>query len=345
MNILQSKLNLILDGGLGSSGKGLLAEYLGLTNHVDIAITSAASNAGHSFIYHGKKNISKYIPVSGIINKRSTIYLCSGAIINPNIFIKEVEHFDIAPDRIIIHPNCAVIDDDDILNEKDKDSATTKLSSTQSGVGRALSRKILRESELAGSNPILKRFTQDFDLQYLLDQGCTALMEIPQGMDLSLNGPFYPYCTSRDISVSSALNDAQVHPFYLGKVCCVIRTFPIRVGNIKDENGNEIGYSGPFYDDAEELSWKDIGVDPEITTVTGRERRVFEFSMKQYRKMIKSFRPDYVLLNFGNYLELDRLDDLVKRLPKVTHIGLGPEVSDIITIKEFKNAVKYSRIK
>lgn len=331
MKLDTGKLNIVIDGQFGSTGKGLISEYIGLLNHIDIAVTSASSNAGHSFIYHGKKHISKYIPVSGIVNKRSTIYLCSGAIINPDIFLKEIEYFDIAPDRIIIHPNCAIIETDDILKESAIDSSTCKLSSTMSGVGMALSRKINREANLAQNNKEISRFVKYFDLQYYLDQGCVAFMEVPQGIDLSINSEFYPYCTSRDISISAALNDTQVHPHYLGKICACLRTFPIRVGNVCDKSGNEIGYSGPFYSDSEETTWHNIGVTPEITTVTGRVRRVATFSMIQYKKMIRQVRPDYVFLNFANYLSNDNLLKLLSKLPEVTHVGFGPAVEDIQT--------------
>ena len=64
---------------------------------------------------------------------------------------------------------------------------------------------------LASDYKELSKFIKAIDLQYYMDQGCTVLMEVPQGMDLSLNhGLAYPYCTSRDITPSSAMNDANV---------------------------------------------------------------------------------------------------------------------------------------
>jgi len=122
--------------------------------------------------------------------------------------------------------------------------------------------------------------------------------------------------------------DAQVHPSYLGKVAVCIRTYPIRVGNIV-KDGVEIGYSGPFYPDSVETSWEEIGVEPELTTVTGRVRRVATFSMQQYKNMLNHLRPDYVFLNFANYMSDDALRELLEHLPEVTHLGFGKKVKKV----------------
>ncbi len=153
-------------------------------------------------------------------------------------------------------------------------------------------------------------------------------MEVPQGYSLSLNSKFYPYCTSRDISVSSALSDLEVHPFYLGKTIVSIRTYPIRVGNLPH------GYSGDFYSDSIETSWEKIGVPVEYTTNTKRVRRVATFSLYQYQDMLKVMLPDYVFLNFCNYLNEGALNELLCHLPEVTHLGFGPKVENIRGVYE-----------
>ncbi len=238
MNLSPGKLNLILDGQFGSTGKGLLASYIASNNHIDIAVSNSSSNAGHTFYWqlHSKyfveKHITKHLPISGVINPRSTIYLCSGSIINPKVLFKEIEENDVDPDQIYIHPRAAIITDEDIENEL-KNNGVKTIASTMSGVGSALVRKINRNALLAKDYIELKKFIKTIDLQYYMDKDCIVLMEVPQGMDLSLNhGLEYPYCTSRDITPSSAMNDAGVHPKYIGKILVSLRTFPIRVGNV-----------------------------------------------------------------------------------------------------------------
>ena len=78
ISLSSGKFNILIDGQFGSTGKGLLANYIGMFNHIDIAVSNASSNAGHTFYNtDGKKIIVKHLPVSGIINKRSLIYLCA----------------------------------------------------------------------------------------------------------------------------------------------------------------------------------------------------------------------------------------------------------------------------
>lgn len=328
----EGKLNLLLDGQFGSTGKGLFAHYISVNNHIDIAISNAGSNAGHTFYdFDNRKIIVKHLPVSGIVNKRCQIYLCAGAIIDPVLLLQEIEENDIDPCRIAIHPNAAIITHTDIECEKG-DSSVKKIASTMSGVGSALVRKINREALLAKDIPELKEFISELDIHYYLEQGCTAFMEVPQGMDLSINhGYSYPYCTSRDITPASALNDAGVHPKFLGTVSVTLRTFPIRVGNVL-ENGKEVGYSGPFYNDSVETTWRKLRIAREYTTRTKRIRRVATFSNTQYRKMLSVMQPDYVFLNFCNYLGRHKLEELLKNIPKVTHLGFGPTFYDIRSI-------------
>lgn len=329
MEVESGKFNIVCDGQFGSTGKGLLSSYIAIGNHITIAVSDAAPNAGHTFYSYGCKCIVKHLPVTGIIHKRTLMYLCPGAIIDPNVLLQEIKTFNVSTDRLAIHPRCAVITADDIGMERDINSATTKLASTQSGVGSALARKINRTAKLAEDCEPLKKYIKELDLNWFMDNGCTVLMEVPQGLDLSISsGLSYPYCTSREITVSGAMSDAQVHPSYLGKVAVSIRTFPIRVGNIVI-NGEEVGYSGPFYPDSVETSWEKLKVEPELTTVTKRIRRVATFSMIQYKRMLSMVKPDYILLNFCNYMEKNELLKLLEELPEVTHLGFGPKPENV----------------
>jgi len=334
MELAASKFNMMFGGQLGSEGKGLLANYIASTNHIDIAVSNASSNAGHTFYwqlhseYSVNKHITKHLPISGVINKRSTIYLCAGSIINPKLLLKEIDESDIDPNNLYINPRAAIITDEDIENEM-KDNGVKTIASTMSGVGSALVRKINRKAALAWECKELKQFIKFVDLEYYMDKGCTVLMEVPQGMDLSLNhGLSYPYCTSRDVTPASAMNDAMVHPKYIGKVIVAIRTMPIRVGNVI-ENGVEKGNSGPFHNDSIETTWEQLGIETEYTTRTNRVRRVASFSFEQYSKMLKIYQPDYVFLNFCNYLTIEQLRDLLSKLPEVTHLGFGAKIENI----------------
>ncbi len=329
MKLDEGKLNIGMGAQFGSESKGLLSNYVATTNHIDIAISDASSNAGHTGYIYGKKCVLKHLPMAGIVSDRCQIYLCSGAIINPKILLQEIKTYDVDPNRIAIHPRCAIITQSDIDSETARSSQMTSISSTQSGVGSALARKVSRTAKLAKDIPELSSMISELDIQSYMDDGCTAYMEVPQGLDLSLSSSqFYPFCTSRDITVASAINDAQVHPSYLGKVAVCLRTFPIRVGNLMVD-GIEVGQSGAFYPDSVETSWGDIGVEAELTTVTSRVRRVASFSMMQYERMLKLIKPDYILLTFANYMTKEALANLLNKLPEVTHLSFSPTIDTV----------------
>ena len=334
---IPGKVSVIIDGQFGSTGKGLAASRIAFDNHYDIAIASLSPNAGHTF-YDSDMNkyVTKSLPVTGILSKRCQIYLSSDAVIDPDILFDEIKKFDIDPARIAIHPRAAIITKDSKLEEQ-KSNGVKIIASTQSGTGAARASKIMRNGVLAENYEPLKEFVCKLDMQYYLQQGCSAVVETGQGVDLGLNhGLAYPYCTSRDPHPSYILGELSLHPKYFGKSLVVFRTFPIRVGNII-ENGKEVGYSGPFWDDSKEIDFSDIGVPDEYTTVTKRKRRIATFSMKQYVNTLNIIEPDYILLNFINYYYSDFKKfkiQFTKGIRKPTHMAYGPYPWDVVDYNE-----------
>jgi adenylosuccinate synthase len=342
------KISVIIDGQFGSCGKGLAASYAGMTEHFDIVVTTCSPNAGHSFIdSEGRKRVCRHLPVAGALNKRSTKYLCAGSIIDPDLLLREIEDLEIDPTTVFVSPRAAVIEAEDVVLETTPGSPAERIASTQKGTGAALARKVMREGMLAEHHPKLRPFCRNIDIMHYLDEGLTALIEVPQGFDLGINSGFrYPFVTSRDISVASALSDALVHPSYLGRTLMCVRTYPIRVGHILDGDGSVRGESGPFWEDSREISWDELGVEPERTTVTGRIRRVATFSLRQYENAVRHLLPDFVFLNFANYMkdpsELKSLLDALEPIQPVTHLGFGPAPDQLVSV-EFYDANQLAR--
>lgn len=343
--VAHGRASVLLDMQYGSTGKGLMAAFLAHRpeNQVDVASTNAGPNAGHTTCYaDGRKFITYHLPTFGVIQSPCKIYLNAGSIIDPDMLHAELAQFNIDRKRLIIHPRAVIVEAEDKVYEQNTDSGAAKLASTQKGVGRALARKVMREAMLAGDHPMLKEFMQpDFDIMHCLDAGQRVFIEVPQGFDLSLNdGLSYPHCTSRSINVAQALSDAGIHPRALHKVVGTQRFMPIRVGNLMDAEGKEIGNSGPYYPDQRELTWEETGQMPEFTTVTKRMRRVFTWSPTQYERGVRVLRPDLIFCNFLNYAknsavggnwvrDMETLDRRVTghSTPKV--FGMGPNVEDV----------------
>lgn len=348
--IQEGKASVLVDGQFGSTGKGLLAAFLASQPHndVDYAVTNASANAGHwtKFANPNKDDfVCFHIPTFGVIQQDARIYLDAGAIIDPDVLNREVEELGIDRKRIYIHPHAAVISEDGKTTERAAECYATAIGSTQKGVGEALSDKIRRDPYAVAT---MDRRLNDFNVEAVnlneeMLAGARVSVEVPQGYSLGIDAGFYPYCTSRNCTVAQGLSDAGIAPSALGRVAMSLRTFPIRVGHIYDEDGNKIGDSGPVYPDQHELKWDYFpGVTPEKTTVTGRVRRIFEWSRKQYRDALLENAPDIVFLNFMNYL--NRLDEreyfalraikdykrVLDKTPSVLY-GYGPNVADVKT--------------
>lgn len=312
------KVTALVGGQFGSEGKGLIAAYIAsrIGDELPYALyctTNAGAQAGHTTVFEdGRKLVLFHLPTIGVLRPESIIYLNAGSIIDPYMLWHETvnaakimgEPLSHLQNRIFIHPRAAVIYDE---HKRTEATATQHVGSTQKGVGAALTSKIMRNptSVAARCPAIFDRFqVQTIDLADLMQCGVAVTMEVPQGTGLSLNAaPFYPKCTSRDCWVGQGLTDAAIHPMFLGTTAMVVRTHPIRVGNITDNEGRVLGHSGNFYPDSKELSWDELpGVTPELTTVTKRQRRIATWSDQQFKDACSLNRPKVVFVTFTNYL-------------------------------------------
>lgn len=341
------RASVLFGGQFGSEGKGLVAAWLAeqIDYPIGVATTAAGAQAGHTTVYRdGRRFVCFHLPTTAVVQKKWHAFVNAGAIIDPDGFLKEIKDCGIYPLNVHISPFAAVIRDEHRTAEHANGSSTERTASTQKGVGAALADKVRRMGKLAADEPMLGRFTDNtIDMSITLhDRKLPVVVEVPQGFSLSLNhSHMYPYTTSRDCWVGSGLDAAGVPPFFLGRVAAVIRTYPIRVGNLYNEHGEQIGQSGPFYHDSQELDWaRDFpGIEPERTTVTKRVRRIATFSVKQYEAMLRMNRPDLVVLNFSNYCKtLDEFRSINRLMTETeTRLGLavdrawgfGPCVEDV----------------
>lgn len=322
----RGKASFVIGGQFGSEGKGAAAAYIASRCEFDILTANNGAQSGHTSIHEGKKRVLFHLPTASLVNTypRQRTYLNAGAVIDPVVLMKELEdNPDFNTSRLFIHPNAAVIIDACREAENDVNSVQTKIASTRKGVGEAVARKALRSGMVAKNHPFLSTFVDKIDLNRQMQTGARVLVEVPQGIGLSLNGPFYPYCTSRDSTVGQAMSDAGIHPSFVGPTMLVLRTFPIRVGNIL-EYGTLRGHSGDCYPDQHEISWERLHVAPEITTVTKRVRRIFTFSEMQAYEAIAITRPTCIMISFVNYCNREELEQITSSImTSVGRLGLG----------------------
>lgn len=347
MSNLINKVDIIVDLQFGSCGKGLLAGYLAEQNKPDTIVTAWAPNAGHTYIdKYGKKFVNIALP-NGIVSPNlKRILLGPGSVINPDQLIAEIENYAqyLSDVKIYIHQNAAVVTEEHRLEEA---RGMVGIGSTMKGVGAATIQKIKRDPtnmNIAGvalrGTPLEGLVVDQFDYNDAVLQAENMQVEGAQGFSLGINNGFYPYTTSRECTVAQIISDCALpisiirNPFTT--IWGVARTFPIRVANRFDKDGRQIGWSGPCYPDQKELNWRnDLGIEPELTTVTKLPRRVFTFSPQQYNDAVRMNGVDHVFMNFMNYLTPDKRVEFMELLRAnnclmPTLFGMGPTFNDVV---------------
>ena len=132
---------------------------------------------------------------------------------------------------------------------------------------------------------------------------CDVLFECSQGTLLDVDFGHYPFVTSRSTLPRVALerNGLDSRQF---KMHGVMRAAPIRTG----------GNTGPT--GASETTWDAIGTSAEIASVTGRRRRVFEYSGTDTAEALQLTDPDVIYIT--------HVDHANSSIMFVVHDNLNP---------------------
>lgn len=339
----QSGAHVLVDGQFGSTGKGVLAAYLaaeaiaqGAFFH--LVVSNAGPNSGHTFYHGDEKHVLKQLPTfavaSHLLGRTIPVFLSAGAIIDPQILCDEARRYPGIP--IFVHPMAAVITD--AKKDVEKVGSIAAVAGTRSGTGAALAAKVNREPD-AVIDELEAVWPNNVNIEDLtptvqdMMRGSRVFVEVSQGFSLGLNSQFYPKVTSRECTVMQAIADARIAPKFVTKTYMVARTYPIRVGNVDGHS------SGDHYPDQQEITWEALGVLPELTTVTKRERRVFTFSNTQMLEAVQANQPDIIFMNFMNYLGVDGRERMERTMEMISITsgvdyrmiyGFGPKSDDVV---------------
>jgi adenylosuccinate synthase len=340
----------VVGGQFGSEGKGKVAAFITQHENIDVCVRCGGPNSGHSFVDDGGQTVVLRQLPTGFINPRTRLLIPAGALIDPEVLKQEIEMLGIASERVGIDSASFIIEDRDREQELSL-GLRERLSSTLCGVGSAQSRRILRGSDAKLAKdaipefPWLARYLTNVsdEVNSVLDQGKSALIEGTQGFGLSLyHSDFYPCTTSRDTTAASFLSEVGVSPCRVTEVVAVFRTFPIRVAGQQ---------AGPL---SQEITWEQIQQESgyrhtieERTTVTKMVRRVGRFDLELARRAVQVNRPTRIALNGLDYLDFrngdaKRFSDLclstrgfIRDLERdtgvpIAYLGVGPSLSQII---------------
>jgi adenylosuccinate synthase len=290
------KIRVVVGAQYGSESKGRTAGFL-LSEDVSpdpqLTIRVGGPQAGHIVVgrdpnapssvmpdrYHWKL---RSVPVGAVCREDAMLAIASGSEIDPERLRFELAELDRAgykaSDRLTLDPMATWMTPEHKDREVGSD-IVERIGSTSTGVGEARCDRVMRCAA------VVRDIQPDYtvgpvrDLADLfLDSGGDVLIEAAQGCHLDLYRGPYPFATSGRTTAIDALASAEVvpwrYPQHELQVWLAVRVNPIRVG----------GNSGPLKG---ETTWEALGVEPEITTVTKRVRRVGEWDPDLVRQSVE----------------------------------------------------------
>lgn len=336
-------VTVVVGGQFGSEGKGKVTAHLALTSNADFVVRCGGPNSGHTVDIDGCRYELKQVP-AGFVNQRTRLLVAGGALVNPHIFLQEVQMLGLDPTRIGIDENAGIIEDADKQEEADM-GLQGRLGSTGMGVGSAVSRRVLRTADFRQAKdvpelePYLTCVRTEMAAASRHDQ--SVIVEGTQGFGLSLyHAEEWPYRTSRDTTAHSFLGEVGLGVRDYDVVMC-IRTYPIRVA----------GKSGPI---PKETTWEAMTersgyphLVQEFTTTTKHLRRVAEFDWKVVDEAVAANAPTAIALHGADYLDYGNksvtefssltndAQEFVRELESrtgvsVRFVGTGPTNEDLV---------------
>lgn len=295
----------VVGGQFGSEGKGKVSAFVTIHEKIDICVRCGGTNSGHSFVADNGTNIVLRQLPTGFISPASRLLLPAGALIDVEVLQHEIEMLRIDPARIGVDRNALIVESAD----REREAALKlrdRISSTLSGVGSAVSRRVLRGADVrlfkdvvdsyAWLRPLLTDVAAETNAA--LQSGRNVLIEGTQGFGLSLyHSPYYPHATSRDTTAAGFLSEVGLSPTAVTEVILVLRTFPIRVAGKQ---------AGPM---SAEITWNTVQQESgyphelgEYTTVTRKLRRVSRFDWDLARRAVAANGPTRIALTGLDYL-------------------------------------------
>lgn len=241
------------------------------------------------------------VPVAAVVDPLAVVALAAGSEIDLDVLLDEIDWLDQAGyavrDRFMVDEQATVISEIDQIAEQ-----TISTGTTGKGIGSARARRLLRDPDacLATNIKALDRLNEAGIRVVSADEGGvaqvaagvlrqqTTLVQVEgtQGYGLGLHSGYYPFTTSSDCRAIDFLAMAGINPWMaagsshpadvpLLEIWVCLRPFPIRIA----------GNSGPLVN---ETSWGELGLEPELTTVTRKTRRVGHWDRGLARRALQA---------------------------------------------------------
>jgi len=136
-------ISVVVGGQFGSEGKGKVAHHIACQEHASIVVRVGGTNSGHTAVDEkGRTWALRQLPVS-VLAPGTKAVLPAGAVIDPEIFLREVQALGLGPESVIVSRYATVISNADKQAEQ-VEGLVDRIGSTGSGTGAALVRRMRR---------------------------------------------------------------------------------------------------------------------------------------------------------------------------------------------------------
>ncbi len=294
----------VVDGFYGDGGKGKIVSYLAVSDDAAVCVRGGVGpNAGHTVVKDGVKYKLRMVPC-GFVNRRTLQLIGPGVVVNPEVFLKEVEETGIEG-RVGLDPQCAVIEPKHVELDR-KGHLKEKIGTTGTGTGPCNADRAMRTAKMAREIPMLEPYIKDVPqlVNDALDRGENVILEGTQGTYISLYHGGYPYVTSNDVCAAAICSDVGVGPTRVDEVVLVCKAYVTRVG------------AGPLEGEISSEEAKRRGWD-EYGTVTGRQRRAAPFNHRLAKRA--------AMINGATQLAITKLDIMYPQCKGVSSIDDVPD--------------------
>lgn len=313
----KGNLDILIGGQFGDEGKGQVCVHLAIKNRYSFYCRVGGSQAEHrsclpNTMDPAKKFFtSRIIPTGAWVSPEADWVLGAGHILRESTIKSEILSLysfwgsDTVKRRLKVDPNATVITERAIANAESGAHRGT----THQGNGYAAAQKVLRNGDvlLAKDCDTFKPYIADtVDLMNTwMDNGYNGFLEGTQGVMLSLNHGYYPFCTSKDVTPAAIMAEAGLTFDRVRDIWSVFRTFPMRVP----------GNSGPSL--GKELSWDEVEsligytLDKKLKKQTEtldlddspeHFERIFQWDWNEFKRSILLTHPTRLALTFLDWI-------------------------------------------
>jgi adenylosuccinate synthase len=342
---------IVIGGQFGSEGKGKVSAHIALSEDIDICVRCGGPNSGHSFLTENRSRVLLRQLPTGVVRPATRLLIPAGGLVDLAVLHHEIKDFGLDSRRVGVDRNAMILEHADREVET-RLGMTERLSSTQSGVGSAVARRALRQTDVRLARDVKdawfsKLITDVADeCNSALDVEKKVLIEGTQGFGLSLyHSVHYPKTTARDTSAAGFLSEVGLSPLSATEIVAVFRTFPIRVAGLQ---------AGPLKD---EIDWDTLQRESgypsairEYTSVTNKVRRVARFDWDLARHTVDRNRPTRIAVMGLDYLDYrdygkEHFAELTRRshrfierfqseVGEISYLGTGPALEDCFPLTQ-----------